>query len=165
MFSPQVFPLRMGFVGDSVVKNLPANAGDGGFSGLDPWVRKIPWRRKWQPTPGFLPGKSHGHRSLECYSPWSWTWFSDYTTTTSHFVTDKRFPWTSHYIVWLLPSITCCSLTHGHLCMHDVIEYKLLLGTEQIQWSFLVHWKFPGGKRVVIVPQIRICLYTNETCG
>ena len=31
---------------------------------FDPWVRKIPWRRKWQPTPVFLPGKSHGQRSL-----------------------------------------------------------------------------------------------------
>ena len=37
--------------------------------GLDPWVRKIPRRRKWQPTPVFLPGKSHGQRSLEGYSP------------------------------------------------------------------------------------------------
>ena len=34
------------------------------------WVRKIPWRRKWQPTPGFLPGESHGQRSLVGYSPW-----------------------------------------------------------------------------------------------
>ena len=33
-----------------------------------PWVRKIPWRKKWQPTPGFLPGKSHGQRSLVGYS-------------------------------------------------------------------------------------------------
>ena len=32
--------------------------------GFDPWVRKIPWRRAWQPTPGFLPGKLHGQRSL-----------------------------------------------------------------------------------------------------
>ena len=31
---------------------------------FDPWVGKIPWRRKWQPTPVFLPGKSHGQRSL-----------------------------------------------------------------------------------------------------
>ena len=37
--------------------------------GIDPWVGKIPWRRKWQPTPVFLPGKAHGHRSLEGYSP------------------------------------------------------------------------------------------------
>ena len=39
-------------------------------SGLDPWVGKIPWRREWQPTPVFLPGKSHGQRSLVGYSPW-----------------------------------------------------------------------------------------------
>ena len=38
--------------------------------GLDPWVRKIPWSRKWQLTPMFLPGKSHGQRSLTGYSPW-----------------------------------------------------------------------------------------------
>ena len=36
---------------------------------IDPWVRKIPWRRKWQPTPAFLPGESHGQRSLAGYSP------------------------------------------------------------------------------------------------
>ena len=34
---------------------------------FDPWVGKIPWRRKWQPTPIFLPGKSHAHRSLTGY--------------------------------------------------------------------------------------------------
>ena len=38
--------------------------------GLNPCVGKIPWRRKWQPTPVFLPGKFHGQRSLEGYSPW-----------------------------------------------------------------------------------------------
>ena len=38
--------------------------------GFDPWVKKIPWRRKWQPTPVFFPGKSNGQRSLEGYSPW-----------------------------------------------------------------------------------------------
>ena len=37
---------------------------------FDPWVEKILWRRKWQPTPVLLPGKSHG-RSLVGYSPWS----------------------------------------------------------------------------------------------
>ena len=37
--------------------------------GFDPWVEKIPWSRKWQPTPVFLPGKSHGRRSLAGYSP------------------------------------------------------------------------------------------------
>ena len=51
-----------------MVKNPPANAGDA-REGLDPWVGKISWRRKWQPTPGFLPGESHGQRSLVGYSP------------------------------------------------------------------------------------------------
>jgi len=37
--------------------------------GSHPWVEMIPWRRKWQPTPAFLPGKSHGQRSLAGYSP------------------------------------------------------------------------------------------------
>ena len=48
-----------GFPGGSVVKKtrLPMQAMNLGF---DPWVRKISWRRKWQPTPVFLPGKSHG---------------------------------------------------------------------------------------------------------
>ena len=50
-----------------MVKASDYNAGDLGF---DPWVRKIPWRRRWQPTPVFLPGKSHGQRSLVGYSPW-----------------------------------------------------------------------------------------------
>ena len=51
----------MGFPGGSVVKNPPANAGDAGW---------IPWRRKWQPPPVFLPGKYHGQRSWADYSPW-----------------------------------------------------------------------------------------------
>ena len=38
--------------------------------GFDLWVRKIPWRRKWQPSPVFLPGKSLRQRSLAGYSPW-----------------------------------------------------------------------------------------------
>ena len=38
--------------------------------GFDPWVGKISWKRKWQPTPVFLPGKSQGRRSLVGYCPW-----------------------------------------------------------------------------------------------
>ena len=43
--------------------------------GLDPWVRKIPWRRKWQPTPVSLPGESHGQESDGLHGVTkSWTW-------------------------------------------------------------------------------------------
>ena len=41
-----------------------------GTPGFDPWVGKIPWRRKWQPTPVFSPGKCHGQRSLLGRTPW-----------------------------------------------------------------------------------------------
>ena len=53
-----------------VVKNPPANAGRCKRCVFNPWVGKIPWRRPWQPTLVFLPGESHGQRSLAGYSPW-----------------------------------------------------------------------------------------------
>ena len=53
----------MGFPSGSEVKNLPAMQ-EMQETGFDPWIGKILWRRKWQPTPAFLPGKSHGQRSL-----------------------------------------------------------------------------------------------------
>ena len=49
-----------------VVKNLPRVQ----ETGFDPWVRKIPWRGKWLPTPVFLHGEYHGQRSLRGYSSW-----------------------------------------------------------------------------------------------
>ena len=65
------FSLEVGFPGGLVVKNPSANAGDiRGLWIFSPWIGKIPWRRKWQPTPGFLPGKFHGQGSLAGYSPW-----------------------------------------------------------------------------------------------
>jgi len=52
-----------------VVKNLPANAGDIRNVGLIPGLGRFLWRRAWQPTPVFLPGKSQGQRNLAGYSP------------------------------------------------------------------------------------------------
>ena len=49
-----------------MVKNLPEIR----ETWFNPWVRKIPWREEWQPTPVFLPGEFHGQRSLAGYSPW-----------------------------------------------------------------------------------------------
>ena len=54
-----------------MVKNPPANAGDAGDMGLTPEVERSSWRRRWHPTPVFLPGKSHGQRSLVGCNPWS----------------------------------------------------------------------------------------------
>ena len=58
------------FPSDSMVKNLPSNAGRCKRCRFDPWVETIPCSRKWQPTPIFLPGKYHEQRSLAGYSPW-----------------------------------------------------------------------------------------------
>ena len=47
---------------------------------FDSWMGKTPWKRKWQPTSVFLPGESHGQRSLAGYNPWdhkSQTWLSN----------------------------------------------------------------------------------------
>ena len=57
---------------------------------FDPWVRKIPWRRKWQPTPVSLPGKSHGQWSLVGCSPWG-----------------RKESGTTEWIILLILSIQC----------------------------------------------------------
>ena len=63
----------------AVVKNSPASAGyKRDLSLFDPWVGKIAWRKTWQPTPVFLPKKSHGLSSKE----------SDMTEVTEHTHTD-----------------------------------------------------------------------------
>ena len=66
------------------------NGSSGSRPGFNPWVRKIPWKRKWQPTPVLLPGKSHGQRSLVDYSPWDRK-ESD-TTERLHFHSHGKMP-------------------------------------------------------------------------
>ena len=53
---------------------------------LNPWIGKIPWRRKWQTTPVFLPGESHRQRSLVGYSPWG----CNHSDMTEHTGTSSR---------------------------------------------------------------------------
>ena len=55
------------FPGGPVAKTLYSQCSGPRF---DPWFRKIPWKRKWQPTLVFLPGKSHGQRGQAGCSPW-----------------------------------------------------------------------------------------------
>ena len=72
-----------------------------------PWVRKILWRRKWQPSPVFLFGESHGQRSLEGYSPWghkeSVTKWLDWVTEHAFMqtnVTSTKYKWKNKHLVW-----------------------------------------------------------------
>ena len=64
---------KLGFPGSTSGKELTCQCRRHKTSGFNPWVRMIPWRRKWKPTSVFLPGESHGQRSLEGYSPWGHT--------------------------------------------------------------------------------------------
>ena len=57
---------------------------------FDPWVEKIHWRRKWQPTPVFLPGESHGQRSLAGYSPWGHKKSDTTEATYTHWSTTRN---------------------------------------------------------------------------
>ena len=61
-----------GFPNGSVGKESTCNVGDTGDLGLIPGLGSnlLPWRREWQPIPVFLPGETHGQRSLAGYSPW-----------------------------------------------------------------------------------------------
>ena len=71
LFFKYLFHIGVGFPGGSGVKKKKKKSTcqcrRHGY--LDLWVRKIPWQRKWQPTPVFLPGESHEQRSLVGYSP------------------------------------------------------------------------------------------------
>ena len=81
---------------------INGNAGDG----FHPWVRKIPWRRKWQPTLVFLLGKSHGRRSLAADSPGvakSWTRLSNFTLTFHFDALEKELATHSNILAWRIP--------------------------------------------------------------
>ena len=84
-FKAQSFP------GGSDSKASAYNAGDlGSRPEFSPWVRKISWRRKWQPTPVFLPGKSPGQRSLVGYGQWGH--IESDTTEQLHFTSAVKSP-------------------------------------------------------------------------
>ena len=60
----------MGFPGGTSGKEPACQCRRHSRHGFDPWVSKVPWRKKWQLIPVFLPGKPHEQRNLEGYSPW-----------------------------------------------------------------------------------------------
>ena len=72
-----------------------------GRPGFNPWVGKIPWRRKWQPTPVLLLGKFHQQRSMVGYSPWGrkesdmneWLHFVSSLRSLGHGAWIVRLPW------------------------------------------------------------------------
>ena len=110
--------------------------------GFDPWVWKIPWRRKWQSTPVFLPGKSRGQRSLVGYSPRG----RKGADTTEHTNTWEKsclihnsrqlqsaLAWDSHYALMcsssVLPTQSISkAYFEGSRCRHIYCFFKGILG-------------------------------------
>ena len=104
--------------------------------GSIPRLWRFPWRRKWQPTPVFLPGESHGQRSLMGYSPWgptSQTWFSDCTIA-------------SHALVVLWPRFQALATVTSHL-----------LGF--LRWPLSGAWGFPRAG------SLAVCLRLGTSAG
>ena len=104
--SPGIHPL--GFPGVTVVKNLPAKAGRHRRHAFHLWVKsgRFPWRSKWQLTPVFLPGKSHGERSPAGYSP------------RGHKESDTTEGLSSH--AYIYKSVCVFIKTHAQGCLYQV---------------------------------------------
>ena len=119
-----------------VVKNLPANAGRAGECGFDPRVQKIPWRRKWQPAPAFLPGKSHGQGSLADCGPWDCKRVR-HGLATEHAL--LLYPWqtsppsTTIFFTWC-PLILRLFLNLG---LQEAISNQLELASHVKKWNLL----------------------------
>ena len=127
-----------------MVKNLPANARRHGFN---PWVRKIPWRRKWQPTPALVLRESHGQRSLAGCSPWgrrSQTRLSDRAHSLVCFASRFLMLWDEWYQhlsnVWPWALFYSCSasvMLTTELCdEHDHVRHT--------QWKLWAQREFQG---------------------
>ena len=101
-----------------VIKNTPAKARVKRHR-FDPWVRKILWRRKWQSTPVFLPGKFHRWKSLEGYNPWGGK-ESDTTEPLTHRV---------YQFVEYLTLLLCCLPFRNMWC------FSIYLGLLWLQFS------------------------------
>ena len=94
----------------------------------DPWVRKIPWRRAWQLTPVFLPGESHGQRSLVGYSPWGHRELdmTEWLILSLHFHMRAPYYYIHQLVLLLLFFTFFLSLTHLSL----LIPFSLSESTE-----------------------------------
>ena len=98
---------------------------------FDPWVGKIPWSRKWQPTPAFLPKESHGQSSLEGYSPqghkgWDMTEVTWHTAHNNIPLYEYTTFCPSMYLsmdVWVVSLFGCC----GFCCSkHSCINQRII---------------------------------------
>ena len=126
--------LYKGFPGGLVVKHSSPVAGDESFiPGFNSWLGTVPWRRKHQPTPVFLPGKSHGQRSLVGYCPWGCKasdmteQLSTHTISSTFSFSMKLYPlWTFTFLFHLQDSVFSLSywvVSEYCFCCSKIIFY------------------------------------------
>ena len=113
----------LGFPRGSVVENLPAKARD---MGSIPGVGKIPWRRAWLPVPVFLPGESHGQRSLAGCSLWG-SQRVRHDWAVMHVVTSLSLL-SSSEITWPVPSLFEVIMGKSHSPNNPFTENLLSVG-------------------------------------
>ena len=91
-----------------------------GRRGFDPWVGKIPWRRKWQSTPVLLPGKFSEQRSLVGYSPWG---HKELDTTEQLHFTSVRL----NILIPLYPAVSLLGIYSNDLksCLHKNLHISV----------------------------------------
>ena len=130
----------LGFPGGSVVEGFARQCRRHREHRFDPWIGKILWGRKCQPTPVFLPGETLGQRSLASYSPWGhWhDWMTEHRCQLSPASSYLRDLWESKASPWfqqipqsrllygsLIPCI--CRMPPLHLMIHITITPSSLL--------------------------------------
>ena len=114
--------------------------------GFDSWIGKIPWRSAWQPTPVFLPGESHGQRTLAGYSPWRTE--SDMTEVTSMHVCMH---------VWVDTWADSGRIAESQLC--DSLNF---FKGHSFQFPLTNHFDLPDSESVLGIPQDPpICSYSS----
>ena len=138
--------------------------------GFNPWVRKIPWRRAWLPTPIFLPGKSHGQRSLAGYHPWG----CKGSDTTEKLNNDNK--WDSLILIktcdelsllevlflchfYLEPHVRneqgsqCPPWKYKPLCLQGIVSIDCPLSGRNLAWDlpFLTVWEEPWNRYQVLM--------------
>ena len=110
---------------------------------FDPWVRKMSWRRKWQPTPVSLPGSSHGQRSPVGYSPWGHKRVSDLATKQQQITLSLFGSFLIEGSGWMLERQSF-SPKSVHKLRNNVPEHKKkgLLRTYEFWWNSPGNYKY-----------------------
>ena len=106
-------------------KESACNSGAAGDMSSTPG-QMIPWRRAWQPIAGFLPGESHGQRSLAGYSPYGskhWTWLKWFSTYVQHTCDLSFYLIFYFWVLYFFFFLSCLFM----LILHSPVTYYLLV--------------------------------------